>query len=229
MLTWLLKTGGNVPFEALLIMLFSYGVLVFVMLPVHEMAHALAAHWLGDDTAKWNGRLKFNPLRHLDPVGTTMLVLFGIGYARPVPINPYNFRNQRSGMALSALAGPLSNLLMAFASVALFRVCCLFVEDWTVLSYLWIALINVFAAVNISLAVFNLLPIPPLDGSKIFGFFLPDRWVWTMERYSRYIGFVLMALLFSGALDVPLDFLRETFCNLFGKLFGFPDLFNGYI
>ena len=229
MLTWLLENRGNVPFEALLLMLFSYAVLVFVMLPVHEMAHAFAAHLLGDDTAKWNGRLRFNPLRHLDPLGTTMLVLFGVGFARPVPINPYNFRNRKAGVALSSLAGPLSNLLMAFLSVAAFWLCRMFVDDFQVLTYLWVVLVNVFATVNISLAVFNLLPIPPLDGSKIFGFFLPERWVYTMERYSHYVSVVLMVLLFSGALDVPLDFLRETFCNFFGRLFGMPYLFNGYI
>ncbi len=229
MLSWLLSNRGNISFTELLFMLFSYAVIVFVMLPVHEMAHAFAAHKLGDDTAKWNGRLAFNPLRHLDPFGTTMLVLFGVGFARPVPINPYNFRNPKRDMALSALAGPVSNLLMAVLSVALFRVCCFFVTDIEVLSYLWMVLINVFAAVNIGLAVFNLLPIPPLDGSKIFGYFMPDKWIYTMERYSQMISMVLMVLLFTGVLDVPLDFLRELFCNFIGKLFGFTDLFNGYL
>lgn len=220
MLTWLIQNRGEIYFFDLMLMLFSYAVLVFVMLPVHEMAHAWAAKKLGDNTANWNGRLTFNPLRHLDPFGTTMLVLFGVGYARPVPINPYNFRDPKKGIALSALAGPVSNLLMAIASVALFRVCCFFVDDLEVLSYLWLVFINVFAAVNIGLAVFNLLPIPPLDGSKIFGYFIPDRWTYAMERYSQQISMVLMLLLFTGVLDVPLDFLRGVLLSGILSMFG---------
>lgn len=229
MLSWLLTNRGNVSFSDFLFMFGAYAVIVLVMLPVHEMAHAYAAHRLGDDTAKWNGRLTANPLAHLDLFGTLMLVLFGVGYAKPVPVNPYNFRKPKRDMALSALAGPMSNLLMAILSVALFRVCTLFISNMTVLWYLFLVLINVFASVNIGLAVFNLLPIPPLDGSKIFGFFLPDKWVYTMERYSRQISIVLLLLLFTGVLDVPLDFLREGICTLIGKLFGFTDLFNGYL
>ncbi len=221
MLTWLLQNRGTISFFDLVVMFFSYAVLLFVMLPVHELAHAWAAHRLGDDTAKWNGRLRFDPLRHLDPMGALMIVLFGIGYARPVPINPYNFKNPKRDMALSALAGPVSNLLMAVASVGLFRVCCVLVKDYVVLQYLQLVLIDVFAGVNISLAVFNLLPIPPLDGSKIFGFFLPDKWVYMMERYSRQISMVLMLLLFTGVLDVPLSLLRQLFFNIIGGMFGF--------
>ncbi len=221
MLTWLLQNRGAISFFDLMVMFFSYAVLLFVMLPAHELAHAWAAHRLGDDTAKWNGRLRFDPLRHLDPMGAVMIVLFGIGYARPVPINPYNFKNPKRDMALSALAGPVSNLLMAVASVGLFRVCCIFVKDYLILQYLQLALIDVFAGVNISLAVFNLLPIPPLDGSKIFGFFLPDKWVYMMEQYSRQISMVLMLLLFTGVLDVPLSFLRQLFFTIIGGMFGF--------
>lgn len=229
MLSWLLTNRGNVDFLNFLFMLGSYAVIVFVMLPVHEMAHAFAAHLLGDDTAKWNGRLTLNPLAHLDVFGTLMIVLVGVGYAKPVPINPFNFRNRKRDMALSALAGPVSNLLMAVLSVALFRVSCIFIQDIQVLSYLWLILVNVFASVNIGLAVFNLLPIPPLDGSKIFGAILPERWMYTMERYSRQITMVLFMLLLVGVLDVPLDLLRRVFCTVIGKLFGFTDLFNGYL
>lgn len=221
MLTWLIQNKGNISFFDLLVMFFSYAVLIFVMMPVHELAHAWAAHRLGDDTAKWNGRLRFDPLSHIDPMGTLMIVLFGIGYARPVPINPYNFKNPKRDMALSALAGPASNLLMAVAAVGVFRVCCIFVADYVVLGYLQLALVDVFAGVNISLAVFNLLPIPPLDGSKIFGFFLPDKWVYTMERYSRQISLVLMLLLFTGVLNTPLHFLRQFFFQIIAGLFGF--------
>ncbi|MBP3381447.1 MAG: site-2 protease family protein [Clostridia bacterium] len=203
----------------------AYAVIVFIVLPIHELAHAWAAHLLGDDTARWQGRLKFNPLRHLDLFGTIMLVLFGVGYAKPVPVNPYNFRNRKRDMALTALAGPLSNIVLAVIAVAIFRVCVFFVTDTALLSYLYLILIDVFASVNIGLAVFNLLPIPPLDGSRIFGFFLPDRWVDVMEQYSRQISMVVMLLLFVGVLDVPLAFLRGLLGGLIGALFGMPGLF----
>ena len=221
MLLWLLENRGSVSFANLLFMLAAYAVMVLVILPVHELAHAFAAHKLGDDTAKWNGRLTLNPTAHLDLQGTLMLVLFGVGYARPVPINPYNFRNARKGMALSALAGPVSNLLMAVVSVGLFRLCVALIPNAMVLGYLYLILIDVFAWINIRLAIFNLLPIPPLDGSKIFGYFLPDRWVYTMERYSRQISLVLMMLLFIGVLDRPLSFLTNLIGGLIFRLFGF--------
>lgn len=224
MLTWLLENRGMISFVELLAMLFSYAVLVFVMTPVHELAHAFVAYKLGDNTAKQSGRLTFDPLAHFDPFGTTMLVLFGVGFARPVPVNPYNFRNPKKGMALTALAGPVSNLLMAIVSVGVFRLCTFFVTNATALTVLYVILINVFARVNIGLAVFNLLPIPPLDGSKIFGYFMPDRWIHTMERYSQQISMILMLLLFVGVLDVPLAFLQELFCNLIGALFGMRGL-----
>ncbi|MBQ6706844.1 MAG: site-2 protease family protein [Clostridia bacterium] len=221
MLLWLLENRGSVSFANLLFMIAAYAVMVLVMLPIHELAHAFAAHKLGDDTAKWNGRLTLNPMAHLDLQGTLMLVLFGVGYARPVPINPYNFRNPRKGMALSALAGPVSNLLMAVLSVGVFRLCVALIPNAMVLAYLYLILIDVFAWINIRLAVFNLLPIPPLDGSKIFGYFLPDRLVYTMERYSRQISLLLMVLLFVGVLDRPLSFLTNLIGGAIFRLFGF--------
>ncbi len=220
MLLWLLENRGSVSFANLLFMIAAYAVMVLVMLPIHELAHAFAAHKLGDDTAKWNGRLTLNPMAHLDLQGTLMLVLFGVGYARPVPINPYNFRNPRKGMALSALAGPVSNLLMAVLSVGVFRLCVALIPNAMVLAYLYLILIDVFAWINIRLAVFNLLPIPPLDGSKIFGYFLPDRLVYTMERYSRQISLLLMVLLLVGVLDRPLSLLTNLIGGAIFRLFG---------
>lgn len=221
MLLWLLENRGSVSFANLLFMIAAYAVMVLVMLPIHELAHAFAAHKMGDDTAKWNGRLSLNPMAHLDLQGTLMLVLFGVGYARPVPINPYNFRNPRKGVALSALAGPVSNLLMAVLSVGVFRLCVMLIPNAMVLAYLYLILIDVFAWINIRLAVFNLLPIPPLDGSKIFGYFLPDRLVYTMERYSRQISLLLMVLLLVGVLDRPLSFLTNLIGGAIFRLFGF--------
>ncbi len=220
MLITLLGNWGKLSFWDLLFMLMSYAAVIFVTLPLHEMAHAFAADRLGDHTAKWNGRLTMNPLRHLDVFGTIMICLCGVGYAKPVPVNPYNFKHPKRDMALTALAGPLSNLLMAALSLAIFRVLYTFVDSILILNMAAWVLVYTFASINIGLAVFNLLPIPPLDGSRIFGFFLPDRFVYTMERYAQYITLVIMALLLTGVLDIPLNFLRGVVGNFLCLILG---------
>ncbi len=233
-----LQQTGELDMLYLLVIVFSFAVLIFVCLPFHEFAHAFAAHKLGDDTAKWNGRLTLNPLKHLDTFGTLMLVLCGVGYARPVPINPYNFRNPKKGMALSALAGPLSNLLMAIVGVALFRVITLLCgAEWRdgglyvmpqyvdILWYSELFLVHIFSSINLGLAVFNLLPIPPLDGSRIFAAILPDKWAYAISRYEQYIMIGLFVLLLTGALDVPLTYLRHGFGFVVCGLFGMPNVF----
>ena len=206
----------------------SYALLVLVALPVHEFAHAFAAYKLGDNTAKWQGRLSLNPFKHLDVFGTVMLVLCGIGYAKPVPVTPYYFRNPKRGMALTSLAGPLSNLIMAVLSLVLYRLV-LFIPISTEFVYLLLLVISVllvnFAGINIGLAVFNLLPIPPLDGSNIFASILPDKWVYTMNKYQQYISIGLFVLLLTGALDVPLDYLRRGFGFVICSLLGMPNIF----
>lgn len=231
--------AGTADSSELLMLLFvfiSYMVLILVLMPVHEFAHAFVADRLGDKTPRWNGRLTLNPLAHIDWLGAAMILLFGIGYARPVPISPRNFKNARKGMALTALAGPVSNLLMAILSIAIFRVLLLFGGDvvngsiyvnmganWLV--YAHVILIQVFASVNIGLAVFNLLPIPPLDGSRIFSAILPRKWAFYMERYEQYIMLGLMLLLFTGVLNAPLSWLRHTVGGLFCALFGMANQF----
>lgn len=201
-----------------LFMLLAYGVILFLCLPVHEFAHGLVAHWCGDDTAKWYGRLTLNPLKHLDLFGTVMILTVGMGYAKPVPVNSRNFRNYKRDMILVALAGPLSNFLMA--AVGMFFYCLLLsipmVGAWQVLlCYLCTVIIDV----NISLMVFNLLPIPPLDGSRLWSSLLPGRWAYTLEQYSRYITMGLFVLLFTGVLDLPLQILRSGVANLLFSMF----------
>ena len=231
-------SSGNFTMADVVLLLVSYAVLIFVTMPVHEFAHAFAAYKLGDTTAKWNGRLTLNPFKHLDTFGTLMMVLFGFGYARPVPVNPGNFRNPKKGMALTALAGPVSNLLMAVLALVLFRIVCLVTgedvrdggfyvteQNETVFHYAFLILVDVFAGINLSLAVFNLLPIPPLDGSRLFEALLPNRWVYAMERYQQYFLIGLMAAIFLGALDVPLAILRSGFGFLVCTLLGMPNVF----
>lgn len=206
------------PFD-LLVMMLSYAVILFLCLPVHELAHGLVAHWCGDDTAKWYGRLTLNPFKHLDVWGTAMILTVGFGYAKPVPVNSRNFRNYRRDMILVALAGPLSNFLMA-AVAMFFYLLVAYKATPGQATELLMMLLSIVINVNITLMVFNLLPIPPLDGSRLWSSFLPGRWAYTLEQYSRYITMGLLVLSFSGALDMPLFYLRSGVTRLLVWMFG---------
>ena len=221
MLQQFISNRGEMNIASILYLMFGYAVLILIILPIHELAHAYAAHLCGDDTARWHGRLTLNPFKHLDVWGTVMMLTVGIGYAKPVPVNPRNFRNYKRDMILVALAGPLSNLLMAVAAVALFRVSVFFVTDDNLFFALYIILIRVIFSVNISLMVFNLLPIPPLDGSRLWSSLLPGKWAYFLEVNSRYITMGLFVLLMTGALDGPLMLLKNGVAEILFTLFGF--------
>ena len=230
----LIKNGGG--FFAALFMVATFALLIFVVLPFHEFAHAFVASKLGDTTPKWQRRLTLNPLAHLDPIGTLMMLICGFGYAKPVPVNPANFEKPKKGMALVALAGPCSNLLLAFLSVALFRVLMVAFGGIEILDghiyvsselmyYAYLILVEVFASINIGLAVFNLLPIFPLDGSHILAPILPDKVNWWIERNQQVIMFALIVLVLSPALNGPLNFLRHLVGYVLCLPLGLPNLF----
>lgn len=187
--------------------------IVFCCMPVHELAHGWVAYKLGDNTAKNQGRLSFNPLAHLSPIGTVMIFLFGIGYAKAVPVNPNNFKNPKQGMALTALAGPVSNIIMSFISIWIAYIFAALLPYGTFASVL-IYFFYFAANVNVVLAVFNLFPIPPLDGSKILAAVLPDEIYYKYMQYERYIMIVLLALLFFGVLSTPISWLSDKLLNL---------------
>ena len=183
----------------------SSTVVVLLVLPVHEFAHGLAATKLGDPTPGYQGRMSLNPMRHIDYLGSLLIFLIGFGWAKPVQVDARYFKNPKGGMAITALAGPLSNIIVAFISSFLYSAL-RFVYVLTLPYGFWLSVINFFALVfyyitiiNISLAVFNLVPIPPLDGSKILAVLLPDRIYYQLMRYERYFMIVLMALLFYGS------------------------------
>lgn len=194
--------GGLLGFDGLMYYALR-AVVMLVAIPFHEAAHALVSHLLGDDTAKNAGRLSLNPARHFDPMGAVCMVLAGVGWARPVGINARRFKNPKVGMAVSAAAGPAANLLLAFASMALYKA----------LYYLTRAqapapLMDLFyymISMNISLAVFNLLPVPPFDGSRIALLFLPQRYYFQAMRYERYVMIAVFVLVIAGFLDGPLQ------------------------
>ena len=217
------STEGSLLSAAVIVL--AYALLILVMMPVHELAHAFAAYRLGDPTAKYQGRLTLNPFAHFDKIGTTMMLLIGIGYAKPVPVNPRYFNNPNRDMALTALAGPLSNFLMAVLSVGLFALIGPFVQNALLFNILYIVLIGVFASVNLGLMVFNLLPIHPFDGSRIFYAVLPKKWAWKMQQYRTYISLFLFVIVMAGFLDGPLSWIEWLLGGLICRMFGLPNLF----
>ena len=185
----------------------------------HEMCHALAAYAMGDPTARRAGRLTLNPLKHVDLVGLAMLAVFKVGWWKAVPIDPRRFRNPKLGMALSALAGPLSNVLLSAIAAALYTMSMFWAAYLGIGALEWLGTFFYYVFyISAGLAVFNLLPIPPLDGSKVLFAVLPPKWYWLLMRYERYGMAVLMVLLMTGALDVPLDFLREGLIGLLAPI-----------
>ncbi len=208
--------------EILFSLLVSIPVIIFA-LSFHEAAHAFVAWKMGDPTARNMGRLTLDPLKHLDPVGTLVMVLFGFGWAKPVPINTRYFKKPKNGMALTALAGPLSNLLLAFVSALIYGVLYYFgVFDIseniteslpTFLRFLTGILLGNSFTLNTYLAVFNLLPVPPFDGSRIAFVILPDKWYFAVMKYERIIMIVLLALMWTGVFSMPLNWLSNMLMN----------------
>lgn len=191
-----------------------------ISLSFHEMAHAWSANRLGDDTAAMQGRLTMNPAAHLDPIGSLIFLLAGIGWAKPVPINPARFTKSRTikqGIMITSLAGPLSNLILAAASLFILNtVITIFmvfgVYDNVVVDVI-LQLRNLMFSANVTLAVFNLLPIPPLDGYKIFGSMLPNSLYYKIMSYERYIGmaFLFLVIFGRGILSTILSVIRVPF------------------
>lgn len=201
--------------------------IVLFSLSFHEFAHAWAADKLGDSTARWHGRLTLNPFRHLDLVGTLSMIAFGIGWAKPVPVDARNFRNPKKGMALTGLAGPVSNLILSFAGILCYRILnavtklgvylyrgnCIgsIYGFWDVVALFLI----IFSQMNAYLAVFNLIPVPPFDGSRIFYFLLPDKWYFSVMKYERVIMVVMLVLLATGILSPVISAVSDGVLSAF--------------
>lgn len=198
---------------------------VLIAIPFHEAAHALVSHWLGDDTAVRAGRLSLNPLRHFDPLGALCMLIGGVGWAKPVGVNPYRYKNPKVGMAVSAAAGPISNFLLAWGSMILYK-CAVYsglgnsVPAVTLFLYYMVAM-------NLSLAVFNLIPVPPFDGSRIFLLFLPQRLYFKAMQYERQIMLIVLLLVFFGVLNTPLSIVVNFMWDHLVELTGFVDLLWG--
>lgn len=171
---------------------------LLIALTIHEYAHARVAVWMGDNTPKMLGRLTLNPVSHLDPLGLIMLWLFKFGWAKPVPINPNNFDNWRKGTLFVALAGPVSNVMMAFTVALLYGI----LAKWHLLSSGVSIILSFTYSYNIIFAVFNMIPLPPLDGSKILMNLLPGRQAYMFEKIEPYAPFILMALVLFNMINI---------------------------
>jgi len=197
---------------------------LFTAVPVHECAHAWVAEKMGDDTGRKQGRITLNPFAHLTLWGSLMMILVGFGWGKPVSVDPRNFKNPKKGMVLTALAGPASNFIMAFLSMIVYKVLAFlsFAKDSSTLDMLATVFVYI-TLINISLAVFNFLPIPPLDGSKIFNAILPEKWYFTIMKYENFIFIALIILVYSGLLDAPLSFLQDKVIDVMLFLTGWVD------
>lgn len=215
--------------------------IILLSLALHEAAHAFAAYRMGDRTARNMGRLTLNPAKHLDPLGALCMFLFGFGWAKPVPINARYFKNPKWGMALSAAAGPLSNLCLSFLGMLGFQIMSrLLLVNYQVIIptfgfygfnpdlptgfLVMIILLDfffLFSTYNAALAIFNLLPIPPFDGSRLAFVFLPDKWYWGIMKYERILMIIILVGLATDILTIPFSIVSDGITSIFYSLTAF--------
>lgn len=206
---------------------FYRALVMLVAIPFHEAAHAFVSWKLGDSTAKDMGRMTVNPMAHFDPMGALCMIVAGVGWAKPVPTQAYRFRNPKMGMALTACAGPAANFMLAFVSAILYKIV-LYASLATGADGMFIAAVSqilyYMIVMNVSLAVFNLIPVPPFDGSRILLTFLPQKWYFYIMKYEHYIFVGMFLLLMVGVLDRPLGMLNAYTVGILDRATRFVDV-----
>lgn len=224
MILSILRSPGNFS-DKMMILMFTV-VTVLISLTVHEVAHGYVAYKMGDPTARNLGRLTLDPRKHLDPIGTLLMLFIGVGYAKPVPVNSRYFRNPKRGMALTAAAGPAANFILAFFASFFYvlftrmhlRAFFTYGEGFAVnvLNILMLFFFY-FHWLNLSLAIFNLIPIPPFDGSRLAFVFLPTKIYFAVMKYERYIMLAVLLMLWSGFSLGIVSTVTDFFSDLFVK------------
>ena len=210
------REGFNL--QTFLGLLISSAAVIFFTLPVHEWAHGFVATKLGDPTPRYQGRLSLNPLKHIDYVGALCIILVGVGWAKPVQVDMRYFKNPKRDMAITAAAGPLMNLLVSFVLLLIYNFISVFVAVPSLVAYI----VLYFVLININLAVFNLIPIPPFDGSRILSAFLPDRIYYRLMQYERIIFIIVLAFLFFGAGSGIVSYVSAKVFNFINWLAALP-------
>jgi Zn-dependent protease len=220
-----LRGGSGIEASDIIAQLLAVLLIIFLILPFHEWAHAFTASCLGDKGIKSRGRLSLNPLNHADPIGALCMILFGFGWAKPVPIDARYFKNPKIGMAITAAMGPIANLVASFVGcllyIGLYFFAPAFISESIVGEFITVFL-SYYISLNIGLAVFNLIPIPPLDGSKILFVFLPNNAVSFFYRYQNIFFIGLFALIYMGTLDGVMSWANDGIFNAIWWLASLP-------
>lgn len=199
--------------------------ITLIALTGHEFAHGYVSKKLGDPTPEYQGRLTLNPLAHLDLVGTILMILTGFGWAKPVQVDPRYYKDPKKGMALTALAGPMANFIMAFAALLIYAVFFVISIKFNVAQNavnILGAIAQIFAVRNLCFMVFNIIPIPPLDGAKVLGMFLPNGAYYKMLQYERYSMLLIMVLsltgVFGGIIGTGVNFFMTGILNVLNSI-----------